>query len=56
MEVRDRVGYARRCEPSEVLLDEADGMESRCVVAQLSALRLDEVSAALRFSLGCDGS
>lgn len=58
--------------PSEVRLDEADGMKSPCVVnlhnavtvsqerlgkrvAQLSALRLREVCAALRFSLGCDG-
>ena len=58
--------------PSEVRLDEADGMKSPCVVnlhnavtvsqerlgkrvAQLSALRLNEVCAALRFSLGCDG-
>ncbi len=58
--------------PSEVLLDETDGMKSPCVVnlhnavtvsqerlgkrvAQLSSLRLNEICAALRFSLGCDG-
>jgi len=57
--------------PSEVALDEADGMKSRCAVnlhnlvtvsqqllgkrlAQLSSQRMDEICAALRFSLGCD--
>jgi mRNA interferase MazF len=58
--------------PSEVVLDEEDGMKHRCVVnlhnavtisqqrlgkrvAQLGVRRMDEVCAALRFSLGCDG-
>jgi mRNA interferase MazF len=58
--------------PSEVLLDEEDGMKRPCVVnlhnavtvsqqrlgrrvARLGARRMDEVCAALRFSLGCDG-
>jgi len=58
--------------PSEVLLDEEDGMKRQCVVnlhnavtvsqqrlgrrvARLGARRMDEVCAALRFSLGCDG-
>ncbi len=57
--------------PSEVLLDEKDGMKRRCAVnlhhaitvsrqclgrrvCQLSPARMDEVRAALRFSLGCD--
>jgi mRNA interferase MazF len=57
--------------PSEVVLNEEDGMESPCAVnlhnavtvsqqrlgrrvAQLSAARMNEVCAALRFSLGCD--
>ncbi len=57
--------------PSEVALDEKDGMKSPCAVnlhnavtvsqgrlgrrvARLSADRLREVCAALRFSLGCD--
>ena len=57
--------------PSEILLNEEDGMKSPCAVnlhnavtvsqervgkrlAQLSAARMDEVCAALRFSLGCD--
>jgi mRNA interferase MazF len=57
--------------PSEVILNEEDGMKSPCAVnlhnavtvsrqrmgkrvAQLSAARMNEVCAALRFSLGCD--
>jgi mRNA interferase MazF len=57
--------------PSEVLLEEEDGMKHRSVVnlhnavtvsqhrlgkrvAQLGARRMEEVCAALRFSLGCD--
>jgi len=57
--------------PSEILLDEGDGMKRPCAVnlhnavtvsqqrlgkrvAQLSASRMLEVCAALRFSLGCD--
>ena len=57
--------------PSEVLLNEEDGMKSPCAVnlhnavtvsqqrlgrrvAQLSAARMNEVCAALRFSLACE--
>ncbi len=57
--------------PSEVVLNEADGMKAACAVnlhnpvtvlqerlgkrvAQLSSLRMHEICAALRFSLGCD--
>jgi len=57
--------------PSEVLLNEEDGMKAPCAinlhnpvtviqerlgkrVAQLSSLRMHEICAALRFSLGCD--
>lgn len=57
--------------PSEVLLNEEDGMKAPCAVnlhnpvtvtqerlgrrvGQLSALRMGEICAALRFSLGCD--
>jgi len=57
--------------PSEVVLNEEDGMKSPCAVnlhnavtvsqqrlgkrvAQLSAGRMSEVCAALRFCLGCD--
>lgn len=57
--------------PSEVVLNEEDGMKAPCAVnlhnavtisqnrlgrrvAQLSSLRMQEVCAALRFSLGCD--
>ena len=57
--------------PSEVLLNEEDGMKARCAVnlhnavtisqgrlgnrvARLGSLRMTEVCAALRFSLGCD--
>ena len=59
--------------PSEVVLNEEDGMKSSCAVnlhnavtvsqerlgrrgAQLSAARINEVCAALRFSLGCDSN
>jgi len=59
--------------PSEVVLNEEDGMKSPCAVnlhnavtvsqqrlgkrvAQLSSARMNEVCAALRFSLGCDGN
>lgn len=59
--------------PSEVALDENDGMKSPCAVnlhnavtvsqtrsgkrvARLSDDRLNDVCAAMRFSLGCDGS
>ncbi len=57
--------------PSEVLLNQEDGMKAPCAVnlhnpvtvtqeklgkrvAQLSPLRMHEICAALRFSLGCD--
>ncbi len=57
--------------PSEVILNEEDGMKAPCAVnlhnpvtvtqdrlgkrvAQLSTLRMHEICAALRFSLGCD--
>ena len=57
--------------PSEVVLNEDDGMKASCAVnlhnavtvsrdrlgkrvAQLSSLRMNEICAALRFSLGCD--
>lgn len=60
-----------RSVPSEVLLDQEDGMKDRCAVnlhntvtvsqqhlgrrvARLSPLRMAQVCAALRFSLGCD--
>ena len=59
--------------PSEVALNEEDGMKAPCAVnlhnavtisqnrlgrrvAQLSSLRMTEICAALRFSLGCDFS
>jgi mRNA-degrading endonuclease toxin of MazEF toxin-antitoxin module len=59
--------------PSEVVLNEEDGMKSPCAVnlynavtvsqqrlgrrvAQLSAARMNELCAALRFSLGCDSN
>jgi mRNA interferase MazF len=59
--------------PSEVVLNEEDGMKSPCAVnlhnavtvsqhrlgrrvAQLSPARMNEVCAALRFSLGCDSN
>jgi mRNA interferase MazF len=58
--------------PSEVLLNEEDGMKEPCAVnlhnpvtvvqeklgkrvAQLSSMRMHQICAALRFSLGCDG-
>jgi mRNA interferase MazF len=58
--------------PSEVILDEEDGMKAPCAVnlhnavtvsqerlgkrlGQLRSARMNEVCAALRFSLGCDG-
>jgi len=58
--------------PSEIVLDEEDGMKAPCavnlhnavtvpqtqigkLVAQLSHKRMNEICAALRFSLGCDG-
>jgi mRNA interferase MazF len=57
--------------PSEVVLNQDDGMKSPCAVnlhnavtvsqqrlgkrvAQLSSPRMNEICAALRFSLGCD--
>lgn len=57
--------------PSEVVLNEMDGMKAPCAVnlhnavtisqnrlgrriAQLNSLRMREICAALRFSLGCD--
>ena len=59
--------------PSEVVLNEEDGMKAPCSVnlhnavtvsqqrlgrrvAQLSSTRMQEICAALRFSLGCDRS
>ena len=58
--------------PSEVALDEKDGMKKLCAVnlhnavtvsqqrlggrlSRLSARRMEEICAALRFSIGCDG-
>jgi mRNA interferase MazF len=57
--------------PSEVVLDEEDGMKASCAVnlhnavtvaqdrlgkrvARLSSPRMNQICAALRFSLGCD--
>ncbi len=57
--------------PSDVVLQEEDGMKAACAVnlhnvvtvsqdrlgrrvAQLSSSRMNEICAALRFSLGCD--
>ena len=57
--------------PSEVVLNEEDGMKASCAVnlhnavtisqdrlgkrvSRLSSMRMNEVCAALRFSLGCD--
>ena len=57
--------------PSEVVLNEEDGLKAPCTVnlhnavtvsqrrlgrrvAQLSSVRMSEICAALRFSLGCD--
>ena len=65
------VTSAIRGVPSEVVLNEEDGMKASCAVnlhnavtvaqnrlgkrvAQLSPLRMNEICAALRFSLGCD--
>ena len=59
--------------PSEVALNEEDGMKSPCAVnlhnavtvsqerlgkrvTRLSPLRMNEICAAMRFSLGCDQS
>jgi len=59
--------------PSEVELNEEDGMKAPCAVnlhnaitvsqdrlgkpvARLSSLRMNEICAALRFSLGCDSN
>jgi mRNA interferase MazF len=59
--------------PSEVALNEEDGMKAPCAVnlhntvtvsqnrfgrrlGHLSSLRMRQICAALRFSLGCDGS
>jgi mRNA interferase MazF len=59
--------------PSEVVLNEEDGMKSPCAVnlhnavtvsqqrlgkrvGQLTSVRMNEVCAALRFSLGCDSN
>jgi mRNA interferase MazF len=59
--------------PSEVLLNEEDGVKAPCAVnlhnavtvsqqrlgrrvAQLSPARMNEICAALRFSLGCDSN
>jgi mRNA interferase MazF len=59
--------------PSEVVLNDEDGMKAPCAVnlhnavtvsqarlgrrvAQLRFSRMTEICAALRFSLGCDGS
>jgi mRNA interferase MazF len=57
--------------PSEVVLNEEDGMKATCAVnlhnavtvsqtrlgkrvTKLSSLKMSEICAALRFSLGCD--
>ncbi|MGA3372007.1 MAG: type II toxin-antitoxin system PemK/MazF family toxin [Terracidiphilus sp.] len=57
--------------PSEVVLNEEDGMKASCAVnlhnaitvsqdrlgkrvAQLSSMRMNDICAALRFSMGCD--
>ena len=59
--------------PSEVVLNEDDGMRVCCAVnlhnaitvsqdrlgkrvGRLSSLRMNEICAALRFAVGCDGS
>lgn len=61
-----------RAIPSQVVLNEEDGMKTPCAlnlhnavtvpkerlgrrVAQLHSSRMNEICAALRFSLGCDG-
>jgi mRNA interferase MazF len=60
-----------RSTPSEVVLNEADGMKGPCAVnlfntitvnqnrlgkrvTQLGVLRMADICAAIRFSLGCD--
>jgi mRNA interferase MazF len=65
------VTSAIRGVPSEVVLNEEDGMKASCAVnlhnavtvsqnrlgrrvAQLNSSRMNEICAALRFSLGCD--
>lgn len=67
------ITFTIRGVPSEVVLDDEDGMKAPCTVnlhnavtvsqarlgrrvAQLGSARMDEICAALRFSLGCDGS
>ncbi len=59
--------------PSEVVLDESDGMKTACAanlhnvvtvsqqrlgkrVARLTDVRMTEICAALRFSIGCDAT
>ena len=66
-----RITSAIRGVPSEVVLNEEDGMKASCAVnlhnavtisqdrlgkrvSRLSSRRMNEVCAALRFSLGCD--
>ncbi len=68
---RPRISPTIRGVPSEVVLNEEDGMKSPCAVnlhnavtvsqqrlgrrvAYLSSARMNEVCAALQFSLGCD--
>lgn len=65
------VTSAMRGVPSEVVLNQDDGMKAPCAVnlhnavtvsrdrlgkrvSQLSSARMNEICAALRFSLGCD--
>jgi mRNA interferase MazF len=65
------IGSAIRGVPSEVVLEQKDGMKGPCAinlhnaitisqdrlgkrVVQLSSARMNEICAALRFSLGCD--
>lgn len=67
------VTSAIRGVPSEVILNEEDGMKSACAVnlhnavtvsqqrmgkrvTQLSSARMNQVCAALHFSLGCDSN
>ena len=67
------VTFTIRGVPSEVVLNEEDGMKSTCAVnlhnavtvsqqrvgkrvAQLSSARMNEVCAALSFSLGCEAN
>ena len=67
------ITFTIRGVPSEVILNEEDGMKAPCAVnlhnavtvsqqrlgrrvAQLSPTRMQEICAALRFSLGCDSS